>query len=390
MSFELPTPSAEERQRSQKLTELIQQKIREHQGQISFESYMHMYLYTKQLGYYESGAEIFGAQGDFTTSPQRSRFFALAFAQHIKNIQSDIGDFSIVEIGAGSGRFACDLIKALSANQSEPLHYYIVETSKSLISRQQNYLKKELKDNRVEVTWLEDFQQPLECAFVIANEVLDALPVCALSIDEDEVYERCVSEKDGELKFSTRKASAELHEKATQRLSGAVGIEYEQLSQPYNTEINLGLPGFIQQIASFVKRGLYFFIDYGYPRQEYYLPERSMGTLICHYKHVANDQLLRWPGLQDISCNVDFTALAEEGTQAGLSLNCYCTQAHFLLKSDFLAQLSSEELTLTEQSEIKQLMMPAEMGERFQVMVFGKNIHLDTEQFTTRNLLHRL
>ena len=386
MRAAIPLPGRRAQQRSHRLAALIKQQIN-HQGHIHFEQYMQMCLYTEQLGYYESGSPVFGVQGDFTTSPERSHFFALAFARHIKNIQKTLGAFSIIEVGAGSGKFANDLIQALSHHQVRPLHYYIVETSQTLTARQQNYLHTALNNSSVKISWLKEFIPPLENALVIANEVLDALPVRTFSVIDNRIYERCVTVDQDRLAFVTVNAGARLRQAAARRLAH---VDFEQLDQPYHSEINLRLAGFIKQIACSVKRGLCFCIDYGYPRHEYYLPERSMGTLICHCRHVANDGPLDWPGLQDISCNVDFTALAEAAARAGLRLNAYCTQAHFLLKSNFLAGMPAHKLTLAEQSEIRQLIMPAAMGERFQVMIFTKGIGLGSAQFTTRNLSHRL
>ena len=389
MQAEIPTPSREEQNRSLQLQDLIAEHIRENQGQISFEQYMQLCLYSENLGYYESGADIFGPQGDFTTSPERSRFFAKAFAEHLNAIQESIKEFSVVEVGAGSGRFAVSLIKSLQDIHCLPKRYYIVEKSKALQSRQKKLFANELNNCEIEMVWVDSFSEPIENGVVIANEVLDALPVRLVSIEEGIISERCVAlDAENKLEFINKKTDDDLLKTAEERLSGL-----KQLPGVYNTELNLVLSDFIEQIACFVKRGIFFYVDYGYPRDEYYHEQRTMGTLICHYRHLANDQPLLWPGIQDLSCNVDFTAVAEAGMQAGLEVNCYSTQAHFLLASNYFTKSPKNldnTFSLAEQSEIKSLIMPGEMGERFQVMIFSKDINLDSSQFTTRNLMHRL
>jgi len=389
MQVEMPTPSDAEMQRSQRCLQLITSEIGNNQSPISFERYMHMCLYSEGVGYYESGSDIFGAQGDFTTSPERSNFFAAAFAAQIRNIQKDLGVFSIIEVGAGSGKFAEELIQALRAVRCTPCKYYIVEKSATLRERQKIRLSNEM--DQCDLQWLEGIAEPVECAVVIANEVLDALPAKLVSVKNNNILERCVGlNANSELEFVERCAGKKLSNLMRERLPESI---LKQTGNAYHTDVNLLLDGFVEQIASFVNKGIFFYVDYGYPRSEYYHEQRAMGTLICHYKHAANEQALLWPGLQDISCNVDFTALAEAGAQIGLSVTCYSTQAHFLLASNFLETLqikNQDSMTLADQAQIKRLMMPAEMGERFQVMVLTKNMQFSASQFTTRDLLHRL
>ena len=389
MNIEMPIPTKEEQQRSQRCKQMIVDEIHSHQSPMGFERYMQLCLYAEKIGYYESASEIFGSKGDFTTSPERSNFFAAAFAEHIDKVKHQLGVFSMIEIGAGSGKFAADLIHALKLNDCLPQRYYIVEKSAALRQRQKSYLAKIQLE--CEIEWLEEITTPIDSAIVIANEVLDALPVALVSVQNNTISERCVEvDKCGNFQFINLPAKDNLSQIMRQRLPKEV---LNTTSKPYECDVNLLLDDFIEKIASFVNQGIFFYIDYGYARSEYYHQQRTMGTLICHYRHVANEQPLLWPGLQDISCNVDFTALAEASVRCGLSINSYSTQAHFLLASRALEKVMTNSLdmiSLEQQAEIKRLMMPAEMGERFQVMVLTKKIEFSPEQFTSRDMLHRL
>ena len=389
MNVKLPTPSLKDQNKSNQLKQQIADVIRDSNGSITFQRYMHECLYAPKLGYYESDREIFGSKGDFTTSPERSRYFALAFAAHIQKIQVTMGEFSIIEVGAGSGQFALDLISALTALDCIPINYIIVEKSSHLQQRQKKLLQDKNLNNTVNVCWLSELNESVECGIVIANEVLDAIPVNLINIKQQKIYERCVTIDADELAYIDVPADQSLSDICKERLPAGILANGES---EYLTELNTSLTRFVEQIAALVDRGIFFYIDYGYPRDEYYQPSRNMGTLICHYQHVANDQALLWPGLQDISSNVDFSALADAAIQANLELSCYSTQAHFLLASDFLSliEINSSKNAIAEQSELKRLMMPGEMGERFQVMVLTKNVHIDGATFTMRDLAYRL
>ena len=391
MRTELATPDQPDLDRSLELEQQIRQEMAANQGRLTFERYMQLCLYTEKLGYYTSDQPIFGEEGDFVTSSEKSAYFAIAFARHLEAIQTQLKDFYIIEVGAGSGRFAAQLIAELRRAKISINGYYIVETSAKLRTRQQEHLSVALPKGSPPVQWTETFSEPLPNAVVIANEVIDALPVRLLTLVDQAIHERYVHWKPDEgFSYISIKADEQMVTKVRETLDDATNLGVEQ---PYHTEICFQLSGFIKQIASFVQRGIFFFIDYGYPRNEYYHVQRTMGTLLCHYKNVAHENPLIWPGLQDISCNVDFTALANAGIQAGLDLNCYGTQTHFLLASNILTtienEISGRELLHSSQ-QLKQLMMPNEMGERFQVMTFTKCLMLDHEQFTTRDLSYRL
>ena len=388
MKIDLPSPDAQQIKRSEQCMQLIVDAIEAQQGSISFAEYMNICLYSEKVGYYQSGEEIFGAEGDFTTGPETSSYFATAFACYVQRLQENMPEFSIVEVGAGSGKFAHDLIASLKQQGCQPSRYIIIEKSETLIARQKNKLSDHC--DCCDIVWLQQTDEPIENAIVIANEVLDALPVNLLAVRNNQVKERRVTlDEHGALKFIQQSAAKYLDEAARERIPASL---LQQDQQDYLTDINVQLNSFVEQIASFVKQGIFFFVDYGYPRSEYYHQQRYMGTVVCHFKHALNDSLLMWPGLQDISSSVDFTSLAEEATQFGLQLNCYSTQAHFLLASQVLQQVEVETdaASINAQAELKRLLMPGEMGERFQVMVLSKNIDLSGYQFTLRDLCHRL
>ena len=388
MKVEMPVPNMEEQQLSNQLKQMIVNEINASHGYISFERYMNACLYTKKLGYYESGREIFGETGDFVTSPESSQYFALAFAAHLQKIHETLGEYSIIEIGAGSGQFSVDLIKYLDEFDCLPAQYLILEKSEALKVRQKKLLE-QVSNVKTQIKWIDEVNKQIESGVVIANEVLDAMPVRIVNIKNQSILERCVGLENDGLVYVDVPAVDDLKETVSNNLPTDI---LNNSNGEYVTEVNLRLNDFVEQIASFVKQGVFFYVDYGYPRDEYYHATRTMGTMICHYRHTANEYPLSWPGLQDITCNVDFTALAEAAVQADLQMCCYCTQAHFLLASNFLTvfpdKINLE--TIGASAEIKKLIMPGEMGERFQVMVLTKGLDLEPTCFTTRDLTHRL
>ena len=391
MTSRQTTPNKEELKQSAILQEMIREEICANAGSISFEQYMWMCLYTPKLGYYTARQEIFSETGDFITSSEHGNHYAQAFASHIHALTLFDKKTTIIEIGAGNGIFAHDLIDSLIKTGDTPLRYIIVEISAALKDKQRKALQKYLDREDIEIQWLDKLEQPIDCGIVIANEVIDALPVHLISVQDTNIHERCVTwDEDQGFRYCQMPLSNELATLAQNRLPTEI---LSNKDREYVTEINTALNAFMRETAAYLNKGVMFFVDYGYPRQEYYLAQRNMGTLICHYQHTAHDNPLQWPGLQDISCNVDFTALAEAGVQAELELNCYCTQAQFLLASDYFKSLqidANSSDAVVESSQLKNLVMPNAMGERFQAMAFTKNITLANTQFTLRDLTYRL
>ena len=391
MKNHLPNPTPAELERSISLQEIIVDEMRQCGGMISFAQYMELCLYTPELGYYASDNPIFGATGDFVTSANFSNHFAQTFVHHLEAIEEDLSKYTFIEIGAGSGELAYQILSSLIEKGLESIDYCIVEISASLRQRQKQKLQPLLKQANININWCAAIDRHYTHAFLLANEVIDALPVRLISLDQQGIKERCVKfNADKQLEFCQADFDQDTQNIIGQRLPETI---LNNSTDTYITEINTELVNFIKQIATFVEQGVLFFIDYGYPRTEYYHPQRAMGTLLCHYKHLAHDNPLLWPGLQDISINVDFTALAEAGVQADLELNSYGTQASFILASNYLQSLqgcvdNGAELEIN--TQIKNLIMPSAMGERFQIMAFTKNIELDIGQFVARDLSHRL
>ncbi|MDH5392385.1 MAG: SAM-dependent methyltransferase [Gammaproteobacteria bacterium] len=396
----LPEPAAEQKTHSQKLQQKMIEAIRDSDGSIGFDRYMAMALYQPGLGYYAAGAQKFGAAGDFITSPEVSPLFAQCLARQIQQAMVALPDAVVIEFGAGSGALATDLLLALESSGSLPQAYWIVEVSAELQQRQQQRLKQKCAQLLDRVVWLQQLPDESVNAVVIANEVLDAMPVRAFEKQNGELFERKVSENKHELSWLNMPADESL--KAA--LKEIEASTEQPLPENYRSEFNPSLKPWLSSVAAMLKNGLVLLIDYGYDASEYYSAEREMGTMMCYYRHRAHDNVFFYPGLQDITAFVDFTALAESAFDCGFEVMGYTTQAQFLfgcglaeIFENKMAQLSADsvkqQLHLSQQ--VKTLTLPGEMGERFKVMALGKNCQTDeTGQglmgFTVADLRRRL
>ena len=378
---ELPKPSADAIAHSARLKELIRAEIAQAGGAIGFERYMELALYAPGLGYYSAGARKFGAAGDFVTAPELSPLFARCLAVQCAEVLGALGGGDILELGAGSGRMATELLKELARLGAPPRHYLILEVSADLRERQRQEIAAQAAQWQDQVHWLERLPEEL-CGVVVGNEVLDALPVCRFRRAAAGFEEFCVSCAGEEFAWQLRPATGERHAALT-ALEASLPRPF---AQDYCSEICLRLPAFIHTLADALTRGALLFTDYGYPRAAYYHPERHLGTLMCHYRQRAHDDPFLYPGLQDITAHVDFTAVAEAGTCAGLQLAGYTTQAHFLLALG-IAALATDLKTAR---EVKLLTLPGEMGERFKAMGFQKGIELPLHGFALRDLSYSL
>lgn len=374
---DLPKPSPAALKRQYELTEFIRQQTIKN-GPLSFADFMNLALYHPQWGYYCADTIALGKQGDFTTAPEISPLFAQCMAEQCKDLMNQLSFKYIIEFGAGSGRFAADMLAALAKHKQLPTKYYIHEISPSLRDKQRDYLNETCPQWVHRVVWVDHLPQNLN-AIVIANEVLDALPVHCFQISADGTQEKCVTFQNEQLVWQTKPAAAQL--------TVEVDLLKKQQALPigYESEINLQLASFIKNIANALNQGVILFSDYGYGQTEYYHPERQGGTLTCFYQHHYHHNPLIYAGLQDITAHVDFTRVADTALSYGCSLLGYTSQAAFLLGCgllDFAAQ-AEKTLSAAEQfnlhQDIKILTWPTEMGERIKIMALGKNISPNIE-----------
>ena len=336
-------------------------------GSISFTDFMRAALYAPGLGYYEAGATKLGIGGDFVTAPEMSPFFGAALAHAF----ATMGATHVLELGAGSGKLARDFLAASGGVPS----YSILEVSADLRERQQTLLAAQ------KVTWLDALPQHIE-GVVIANEVLDAVP-CEIVRFHDGHYQQA----------RVAALGASFYWRWQPLLQGAL-LDAAKLRVPpvegYTTEINLEAEALVATLAAKLTDGALCFIDYGFPRREYYLPERSTGTLACHFQQRVHFDPLILVGLQDITAHVDFTAMAEAAVDAGCSVISYSTQAQFLLHAGLLKRVESYEFATEAQratalGAVQKLLSPAEMGELFKVLIVGKGAAV--EQLATFSTL---
>lgn len=384
--YDLPEPGNAAQKRSLALSECIQKDIAASpDGILSFSRFMALALYHPQYGYYQSDTFDLGKQGDFTTAPEMSPLFAACFARQALPIFTALGQTEILELGAGTGRFACDLIKELEQLGSPPSQYFIYEISPALRRRQQQVLQAACPTFFPRIVWLEHLPEHFT-GLIIANEVLDALPTDRFCVQESVMTERGVAwENDAFVWRSRTPGTPEL----AQQLS-LLQTRYP-FPEGYESEINLQLSPFIQALARSLSQGVILLADYGYGQQEYYHPQRRQGTLTCFYQHRRHDNPLLLPGLQDITAHVDFTRVIEEAMENDCTFAGYTTQAAFLLGCGLL-QIAQEQEKNLSQAEVfeqrqamKRLTLPTEMGERVKIMALAKNLDLPLAGFALQD-----
>ena len=380
----LPPPDDAALAHSQRLRTLIQEQILAAGGAIPFSRFMELCLYTPGLGYYSAGATKFGEAGDFVTAPELGPLFAACVADAVAPVLQQLGpDAEFVELGGGSGAFAEVVLKRLLALDALPARYAILEPSADLRERQRERLQERLNPLLGDlVEWLDAPPAGPWRGVLFANEVIDALPTPRFAIRDGEVFEEHVA-LDGEGRFvrSDRPADA--------LLAAAVRHVERQLEAPfadgYRSELLPQLPYWLQAVVGELQAGALLFVDYGYPRREYYHPQRRDGTLRAFRRHHLVDDVHALPGLQDITASVDFTALAEAGTGAGFEFAGYCTQASFLLGNGLPQRLEEAEAKARDEvalqklrNEARRLTLPTDMGERFQAMGFARGVEFGT------------
>jgi SAM-dependent MidA family methyltransferase len=379
MPSRLPEPDADERAHSDRLLQLLREQIVSH-GPLPFSQYMERCLYAPGLGYYSAGKTKFGAAGDFVTAPELGELFARCVINAVQPVLAVLGDDAdFLELGGGSGAFAEAALKALAAGGTLPRQYLILEPSADLRERQRERLRANLPaELNTRVQWLDRPPEPDWRGVLFANEVIDALPATRFSLRDGEVFEEYVMlDGEGRLLRTDRPADA-LVAAAVRHVERDLGSEF---ADSYRSEILPQLPYWIQAVAGSLVAGLMLFIDYGYVRREFYLPERDDGTLMAHYRHHAHNDPLYLPGLNDLTASVDFTALAEAGNSAGFGVAAYLPQAQFLIGAGLQDIFESEQAKIANDhgryrlaQEVKRLMLPDQMGERFQAMLLARGL----------------
>lgn len=382
----MPQPPAELAELSRELCTSIVNAI-EAEGSVSFERFMRMALYEPGLGYYVNGLHKFGAAGDFTTAPEQTPLFARALARRLDGVGRALGDrWTILELGPGSGVLARDLLVSLD---HPPERYRMLEPSAPLRDVQRETLAGLPDDLAERVEWVSaPPAEPFDGA-IVANEVIDALPVHRFRVTEDGVAEGRVTVYGDRFDWAWADAGESLAD-AVERVQRDLP---EPLTPGYESEICLRLGEWLRTVTEPLARGLALFVDYGYPRREYYHPDRSGGTLVCHYRHRAHFDPFVWPGLTDLSAFVDFTALAESAQALALDVAGFTTQGGFVLGSgvgEEIERVDDEAERMRMAGAFKRLVLPGEMGERFKVMALTRAFEPALHEFALSDQLGRL
>jgi len=385
MAAPLPTPDSEALAHSRQLVQLIRSEIETCGNWIDFARYMHLALYSPGLGYYAGGAKKFGTAGDFVTAPEMSPLFGQTLARQAAQVLQQTQG-SLLELGAGTGKLGAQLLLELQKLDVLPERYLILEVSAQLREVQRQTLQEMLPAELLSrVQWLECLPESFK-GLVLANEVLDALPVHIVQADGVELQELGVTCEGEELRWEPRRANSSALNENTAVMNLPTG---------YRTEICLAAGGLLASLAQALGQSVVLLIDYGFPRHEYYHAQRNEGTLMCHYRHHAHGDPFLYPGLQDITAHVDFTSVAEAGVANGLQLLGYCSQAQFLINcgiTGLLQQISPSDMTAYADvaAQAQKLLSPAEMGELFKVIVLGKDFPEPLIGFTQGDKRHKL
>jgi SAM-dependent MidA family methyltransferase len=366
----LPSPSPEAAAHSARLAEHIAMAIAAEGDWIPFSRYMELALYAQGFGYYSAGARKFGIEGDFVTAPEISPMFARCFALQAVQVLDKVGG-DILELGPGSGLFAADLYGELKSLGKAPARYRLLEVSPDLRERQHALIAERFPEDIARFEWIDALPDVIR-GMVIGNEVLDVVPFDIVHRERGEVLERGVIVTDAG--FAWEDAALP---------SGELKRRAEAVIPPgdyaYTTEVSLAAEGLVRTISASLEAGLAIFIDYGFSEREFYHPQRSGGTLRCHYRHRFHGDPFFMPGLQDITAHVDFTAIARAAEQGGAEVYGLTTQAYFLISCGLAVLVSAGDPTATlsrlkATSAVHRLISPSEMGELFKVLAFGKGL----------------
>lgn len=380
----LPMPSPAAQQSSTNLQTLLAEEIRKHGNWIPFSRFMELVLYAPQYGYYTGGSHKIGNNGDFITAPTLTPLFARTLARQLQELLPQTAG-NIYEFGAGTGQLAADLLNNLSDGINR---YYIIEISPELAARQKDLIQTLAPQAAQKIAHLSALPETFD-GIIIGNEVLDAMPVEIIRKDEGGSFEHVgVCLDNDRFTYSARS----LHDL---QLSALASLYFPKISSPYTSELHPQQYAFIRTLASRLEHGCMIFIDYGFDAAQYYHPQRDQGTLIGHYRHHVIHNPFDFIGLADLTAHVNFTDIAQAGTDAGLDLIGYLPQSHFLLNlgiTELLAQTGQTDSAayIREAAAVQKLIDQHEMGELFKVIAFGKNINIDWTGFCFGDICHKL
>lgn len=387
----LPVPDPAAAAHSARLLDYLRTEIVNAGGAISFARFMDLALYAPGLGYYRAGARKFGPGGDFVTAPELSPLFSRCLARQCREILQALGGGEILELGAGSGVMAADILLDLRALDALPERYAILELSGELRERQRQMLTERAPDLLERVAWLEKLPEPGFRGVVLGNEVLDALPVECFRITAHGPRRWMVTWTETGLAWAEGEEDAAVTATVA-RIEAELGW---RLPEGYTSEYVPYLEDWLRAMAEPLAVGALLFVDYGYPRRAYYHPERIDGTLLCHYRHRVHADPLILPGLQDITASVDFTAVADAADAVGLEISGYTSQNYFLFGCglmELLAEVDAADSVryLEQARQVKLLTLPGEMGDRFQAIALTRNLDIPLRGFAFRDERGRL
>jgi len=378
----LPDPGPEAHAHSQSVLAHIRTAIAAEGGFLSFDRYMELALYAPGLGYYAAGAHKFGADGDFVTAPGLTPLFGQTLADTLAPVLIETNG-NLLELGAGEGRLAADILNTLG--NAVAARYHILEVSADLRDRQYQYINTHAKTHLEKVVWLDTLPDHFS-GVILANEVLDALPVSLVHWHGTELFERGVCLEEGRLAWGERPLKQGPLFDAAQSLGIA--------RTAFTSEISLAVPALVSTLSERLTHGAILLIDYGFTQSEYYHTERHEGTLMCHYRHLAHTDPLLWPCITDITAHVDFSTVAMAGLKAGCDLLGYTSQTGFLLGAGILNRLNALEpgskAYLRAASALQKLLQPSEMGELFKVIGLGRGLKCQISGFSMGNRSHAL
>jgi SAM-dependent MidA family methyltransferase len=397
-SDSLPAPGPDALAQSERLIARIREEIASVGGWMPFSRYMELALYAPGLGYYSGGAMKFGKRGDdgsdFVTAPEMSPLFSATLARPVAQALRDSGTRDLMEFGAGTGKLAAGLLNALKALDISFDRYFIVDLSGELQQRQRATIEAEAPDLASKVQWLSALPEQFE-GVIIGNEVLDAMPVRLVVRKLGEWQERGVKWAHDHFAFDDKPLLAALDDPLLADIDTTIDEINDEPFIEYVSETHEAALAFTRTICTMLTRGAAFFIDYGFPRREFYHAQRAQGTLMCHYRHRSHGDPFLYPGLQDITAHVEFSGIAEAGTGTGADLLGFTSQARFLMNAGITDTLSEIDPTdarrfLPAANAVQKLLSEAEMGELFKVIAFSRGIDETIAAFSSGDRSHTL